>query len=348
MLSGSANMNTYNRYENFYVDADQSKSPTKSFFAGTIKGGVNYNIDRYNNVFINGGYITRAPYLQNGVFVAPVNSNAVNPDPRNEKVEAIELGYEFHSPKFTAQVNAYYTMWKDRTLVSTSTLEYDGERYSTTMNGVDSRYMGVELNFKYIPTRWMEVDGMLTVADNTWQNAPVGYYYNSQGQALASLGDRDTPWTTTTPLSPDHLYAQIDQKGIKVGGSAQLTGSLGVQFKPFKGFRIGGDWTCNANNYSDFALNDRDYFTLEPGQTLKISEPWKIPFGNQLDLNASYNFPITDGVRCTFSANVYNVFNNYYIMDAFTSDSQVGTWENAFRVFYSYGRTFNVRAKFYF
>ncbi len=194
----------------------------------------------------------------------------------------------------------------------------------------------------------MEVDGMLTVADNTWQNAPVGYYYNSQGQALASLGDRDTPWTTTTPLSPDHLYAQIDQKGIKVGGSAQLTGSLGVQFKPFKGFRIGGDWTCNANNYSDFALNDRNYFTLEPGQTLKISEPWKIPFGNQLDLNASYNFPITDGVRCTFSANVYNVFNNYYIMDAFTSDSQVGTWENAFRVFYSYGRTFNVRAKFYF
>ena len=348
VLSGSANMNTYNRYENFYVDADQSKSPTKSFFAGTIKGGANYNIDRYNNVFINGGYITRAPYLQNGVFVSPVNSNAVNPDPRNEKVEAIELGYEFHSPKFTAQVNAYYTMWKDRTLVSTSTLEYDGERYSTTMNGVDSRYMGVELNFKYIPTRWMEVDGMLTVADNTWQNAPVGYYYNSQGQALASLGDRDTPWTTTTPLSPDHLYAQIDQKGIKVGGSAQLTGSLGVQFKPFKGFRIGGDWTCNANNYSDFALNDRNYFSLEPGQTLKISEPWKIPFGNQLDLNASYNFPITDGVRCTFSANVYNVFNNYYIMDAFTSDSQVGTWENAFRVFYSYGRTFNVRAKFYF
>jgi len=41
VLSGSANMNTYNRYENFYVDADKSKSPTKSFFAGTIKGGAN-------------------------------------------------------------------------------------------------------------------------------------------------------------------------------------------------------------------------------------------------------------------------------------------------------------------
>ena len=39
----------------------------------------------------------------------------------------------------------------------------------------------------------MEVDGMLTVADDTWQKAQVRYYYNSQGQALASLGDCDTP-----------------------------------------------------------------------------------------------------------------------------------------------------------
>ncbi len=348
VLSGSANLNTYNRYENFYVDKADRKSPTKSFFAGTVKGGANYNIDRNNNVFINGGYITRAPYLQNGVFISPVNSNAVNPDPRNEKVEAVEIGYEYHSPKFTAQLNAYYTLWKDRTLVSTSTLPYGGERYSTTMNGVDSRYMGVELNFVYKPTKWFELSGMFSIADNTWQNSPVGYFFTSQGEAIANLGDRDTPCTTTTPLSPDHLFAQIDQKGVKVGGSAQLTGALGVQFKPFKGFRIGGDWTCNANNYSDFALNDRNYFTITPGETLKISEPWKIPFGNQLDLNASYNFPITGDVRCTFSANVYNVFNNYYIVDAFTNHTEPGTWKNAFRVFYSYGRTFSLRAKFYF
>ena len=149
-------------------------------------------------------------------------------------------------------------------------------------------------------------------------------------------------------MSEDHLYATINQKGIKVGGSAQITGALGVQVKPFSGFRIGADWTCNANNYSDFDLSDKSDVSLNPGDVLTINKPWRIPFGNQLDINASYNFPITEGVRCSFSANVYNVFNNYYVMDAFTNYSSPGTWENAYRVFYSYGRTFSLRAKFYF
>ena len=349
VLAGAMNLNTYTRYEHFYMDEDKGTSPTKTFFAGNIKAGANYNINRYNNVFINGGYITRAPYLQYGVFVSPANSNAINPNPKNEKVSAIEVGYEFHSPKFTAQLNGYYTMWKDRTLITSTTSEYDGDRFTATMNGVDSRYMGVELNFVYKPTKWFELSGMLAIADNTWQNSPVGYYYNSQGEALSSLGDRETPATVTTPLSPDHLHATINQKGIKVGGSAQTTGAIGAQVKPFRGLRIGADWTFNARNYSDFKLNNSNNSTdLSSKKPLDISTPWRIPFGNQLDLNASYNFPVTEGIRCTFSANVYNVFSNYYIMDAYTDYNKVGTWENAYRVFYSYGRTFNLRVKLHF
>lgn len=348
VLAGAVNVNTYTRYENFYVNKSERTSPTKSFFAGSIKGGVNYNIDRHNNVFFNGGYITRAPYLQYGVFISPANSNAINPNPKNEKVSALEVGYEFHSPKFTVQLNGYFTKWMDRTLISTGTLAYDNDRYTATMNGVDSRYMGLEMNFVYKPTSWFELSGMIAYADNTWQNDPIGYFYDSQGRALASLGDRNTPPTYTEPMSPDHLWAKIDQKDRKVGGSAQTTGALGVQFKPFSGFRVGADWTMNARNFSDFSLNNNSSVSLSPGQTLTISDPWQIPWGQQLDLNASYNFPITGDVRATFSANVYNVFNNNYIMDAYTDYASVGTWENAFRVYYSYGRTFSLRLKLYF
>ena len=348
VLAGAANINTYTRYENFYVNPSESKSPTKSFFAGNVKAGANYNIDRNNNVYVNGGYITRAPYLQYGVFVSPANSNAINPNPRNEKVGAVEVGYEYHSPKFTAQLNGYYTYWMDRTIISSNTNKYDGDRYTATMNGVDSRYMGIELNFVYKPFKWFELSGMLAVADNTWQNSPVGYFYDSQGRALSSVGDQNQAPTYTTPLSEDHLHATINQKGVKVGGSAQTTGAVGVQFKPFSGMRIGADWTCNANNYSDISIANGKSVSLTPGQEMTIAKPWKIPFGNQLDINASYNFPITEGVRCTFSANVYNVLNNYYIMDAYTNSSIDGTWENAYNVFYSHGRTFSLRAKLYF
>ncbi len=349
VLAGAANVNTYTRYEHMYCDESQSKSPSKSFFAGNIKAGANYNIDRYNNVFVNGGYITRAPYLQYGVFISPANSNAINPNPVNEKVAAVELGYEFHSPQFAAQVNAYWINWMDRTMIKSGTLEYDGDRYTATMNGVDSRYMGVEVNMTYKPTRWVEFNGMFAFADNTWQNNPVGYYYNSAGQALASLGSTDVPAQITTPLADDHLHATLLQKGIKVGGSAQLTAALGAQFKPFEGMRVGVDWTCNARNYSDFSLtNSSNGTSLDYKKPVVINEPWQIPFGNQLDLNASYSFPVSTGLRCTFSANVYNVFNNYYIMDAYTDHAVKGTWENAFRVFYSHGRTFALRCKLTF
>ncbi len=349
VLAGAANVNTYTRYEHMYVNDDEAKSPTKSFFAGNIKAGANYNIDRYNNVFVNGGYITRAPYLQYGVFIAPANSNAINPNPVNEKVAAVEVGYEYHSPTFSAQVNGYWINWMDRTMIKSGSLEYDGDRYSVAMNGVDSRYMGVEVNAVYIPTRWLELNGMFAFADNTWQNDPVGYYYNSAGQALASLGSTDVPAAITQPLAEDHLRATVQQKGIKVGGSAQLTAAIGAQVKPFTGMRIGADWTCNARNYSDFSLtNGANASGLDYRTPLVINDPWRIPFGNQLDLNASYSFPITGDLRCTFSANVYNVFNNYYIMDAYTSHSSKGTWENAFRVFYSYGRTFSLRCKLTF
>lgn len=353
VLSGAVNLNTYTRYENMYANEEDRKSPTKSFFAGSIKGGVNYNIDRHNNIFFNGGYITRAPYLQYGVFLSPANSNAINPNPKNEKVGAAEIGYEFHSPTFTVQLNGYYTMWMDKTTISSSTYTSNGvsNRATVNMNGVDSRYMGLEMNFVYKPTKWFELSGMLAYADNTWQNEPIGYWYNEQGQALGYgyyQGSSYKQWYVTEPMSADHAYSMINQKGHKIGGTAMMTGALGVQFRPFTGFRIGADWTMNARNYSDYNFTTNNSASLDAYGTLNIADPWRIPWGQQLDINASYNFPIMGDVRATISGNIYNVFNNYYIMDAYTDNSINGTWENATGVFYSYGRTFNVRLKVYF
>ena len=44
--------------------------------------------------------------------------NDINPNPRNEKVSAFELGYGFVSSNFTANLNLYRTQWRDRLTVS--------------------------------------------------------------------------------------------------------------------------------------------------------------------------------------------------------------------------------------
>lgn len=343
ILAGSLSNTGYQREDFLYYDKAHSKSKWINFIGGTIKGGVNYNIDRHNNVYFNGGYISRAPFFSGGAFLQSTTSNATNPNAVNEKVGAIEIGYEYHSPMFTFTFNGYYTKWLDKTMTKGSDItsgEHAGDRYYLNMEGVDARHMGLEFNFKYRPTTWLDVDGMLSLGDWIWDSNATGYFYNQEGQPLADLRGN----LASGILAPDHASATVNQKGVKVGGSAQTTGALGLQFKPFKGFRIGADWTFSARNYSDYSISASQ---LGANTTLNVGDPWRIPWGNQFDMNASYKFKI-GGVDATLFGNVNNLFNYNYVVDATTASDARGTWDNAYRVFYSFGRTYSVRLKISF
>lgn len=339
VLAGSLNNTTYWRVDHLYYDKEHEKSDKPNFVAGSIKGGANYNIDKHNNVYFNGGYLTRAPFFAKGVFAAQATSNAINPNPVNEKCGSIELGYEFHSPVFTATFNAYYTKWMDKTTTRSSDMA-DGSRYYLNMSGVDARHMGLELNLKYRPTQWLDIDGMLSIGDWNWDSNAKGYYYNDLGQPLANTSGK----LASGVLAEDHAWSVINQKGRKVGGSAQTTGAIGVTVKPFKGMRIGADWTFSARNYSDYQVSDND---LIPFKEVNVADPWRIPWGNQLDMSASYKFQMA-GFEATLFGNVNNLFNYNYVVDAYTASGSRGTWENAYRVFYSFGRTYSLRLKIAF
>lgn len=339
VLAGSLNNTTYWRVDRFYYDKEHGTSEKPNFIAGSVKGGANYNIDKHNNVYFNGGYLTRAPFFAKGVFAAQATSNAINPDPVNEKCGSIEVGYEYHSPIFTATFNAYYTKWMDKTTTRSSDMA-DGSRYYLNMSGVDARHMGLELNLKYRPTQWLDIDGMLSIGDWNWDSNAKGYYYNDLGQPLANTSGK----LASGVLAEDHAWSVINQKGRKVGGSAQTTGAIGVTVKPFKGMRIGADWTFSARNYSDYQVSDND---LIPFKEVNVADPWRIPWGNQLDMSASYKFQMA-GFEATLFGNVNNLFNYNYVVDAYTASGSRGTWENAYRVFYSFGRTYSLRLKIAF
>lgn len=342
VLAGAINNNTYWRKDFYYYDAANARSATKNFLGGTIKGGVNYNIDRHNNVFFNGGYISRAPFFSYGVFLSSQRSNITNPDALNEKVGSLEVGYGYHSPKLAVEVNGYYTKWMDRTMSKGEQIDpaiaQDGSTYYYfAMSGVDARHMGVEVSLKYKPVKWFDFDAMLSLGDWQWDSNATGYFYNQNGAPLANLNGT----VASGILAPDHLSATLEQKGVKVSGSAQTTTSFGVTFRPFKGFRIGADWTAFFRNYSDIALTAS---SLQNGKVLKPGTPWRIPWGNALDVNASYRFKL-GGLDATLYGNVNNLCNYNYVTQAQTDLGEVGTWRNANRVFYSFGRTYSLKLK---
>lgn len=340
VLSGALNNNTYWRRDFFFYDKEHERSETMNFIGGTIKGGANYNLDKHNNVFFNAGYISRAPFFSGGVFLNSQYSNITNPKAVNEKVVSFEVGYGLRSRYFALTFNGYYTRWMDRTMAKggyIETGEHAGDRYVFNMEGVNSRHMGLELNATYLPTRWLEVNGMISLGDWQWDSNATGYFYNQDGEPLSSVNGS----IASGILAPDHLWATLDQKGVKVGGSAQTTAALGLIVKPFQGMRLGFDWTCAARNYSDLNITAS---TLQNGGTIVAGEPWRIPWGHSLDISASYRFKL-GGLDATVYGNVNNLYNYNYVTQAYCPVSAIGTWENAYQVFYSFGRTYSMRLR---
>lgn len=102
----------------------------------------------------------------------------------------------------------------DKTTTRTGNIEvgeHAGDRYYMNMAGVDARHMGLELNFTFIPARWIEVNGMASIGDYQWDSNSTGYFYNQLGQPLADLAGS----VASGILAKDHIHATLEQKASK-------------------------------------------------------------------------------------------------------------------------------------
>ena len=342
-VSGGLSNTGYWRYDRMYYSKDKAKSDTKNYLGGNIKGGVNYNLNEKNNVFINAGFITRAPMFDTS-FVNSQNSHARNEDAKNEKIMSFEVGYGYRSGIFTANLNAYYTRWMDKALYDSGDFDnnVDGQnikdRYTLNMTGANANHLGVELDFAIRPLRWLDINGMFSWGDWRWNGNASGYYYNAAGQLMT-----DFKGGTLADMSQASNYkANIKMDNVYVGGSAQTTAALGVNIRPMKGLRISADWNFFARNFADY---DIDAGNAGFGDEIVVVSPWEIPSYSTFDLSAGYSFDFGK-VRATLSGNVNNLFDQEYIADA--RDGGSHNWETATRVLYGFGRTYSVRLKFNF
>ena len=318
---------------------------TASITTRHTKGGVNYNINPHHNVFLNAGFISRAPKF-NGAFMTSNTSHAFNRNAKNEKIASVEIGYGFHNEYVNVAVNAYYTRWMDKTMSRSTTLGDQSNGY-INMKGVGARHMGLEFEAKARPTKWLEINAMLSLGDWRWKGKDViGYVFDEHGNAVTADGKQTTPYSTEE--GKEHAWAMIDVENIRVGGQAQTTAALGVLFKPFKGFRIGGEYTLYDRNYSYYSFSGSNLVT---GKTVHIVEPYRCPIGGTLDIRASYSFDMGP-LRATLAANMTNVLDQHHIEKAWSASTVTqtvaeNTKDNIY-FFYNKGRQWNVRLKLQF
>jgi hypothetical protein len=331
-IAASIANQTYWRVGKFYYDNERSDIANRLGF--TVKGGVNYNINKFFNVFGNIGYISRNPFSSGGIFLSNTTSNGMNPNPQNEKIFSKELGANFKTSYFTANLNLYHTNWNDKTTVRAIDAS-NPDKGVVNLTGVNATHQGIELEILAIPFKALELKGMLSFGDWRWKDIAEGYAYNKDGFPVDANGN-----LVNEAGGPDHAKVILNMNNAHVGNAAQFTAAIGASYAFFGGaLKIGTDVMYYGRNYSNYTMPTGTF-----NQEVNVYEPWRIPDAWVVDAFARYTFNI-GRFNATLNANVNNLFNEVYIADANDGSDHTA---NTATVLYCFGRTMSVGLKIHF
>ncbi|HQB78999.1 MAG TPA: TonB-dependent receptor [Tenuifilaceae bacterium] len=291
----------------YLKDSPERETDWQKFTTFSIKGGANYNITENHNVFVNGGYFTRAPFFRS-VFLN--YRNEINEAVKLERVFSAEVGYGYRSRIFSANVTAYRTAWLDKALSRTVGLE------TYNILGLDAIHQGIEVDFTTKPIERLEVRGMLSLGDWRWGSDVNASVFDENNQPVGS------------PVT-------VFSDGLHVGDAAQTTASIGVDYEFLPKFKVALDWTYYDRLYAYFDVNSRQSVAD------KGIDAWKMPSYQLVDLGLKYDFKV-GGMNTTLYGNIYNLFDVEYISDA--NDGSSHDFDTA-TVYYGFGRTWNMSIK---
>jgi iron complex outermembrane recepter protein len=307
-LSAALSHTGYRRTDYFIYEKDspEMRSDWVKFNAYSIKGGTNYNISQNHNIFINGGYFTRAPFFRYA-FIG--FTNEVNMGVKHEKVLSAEIGYGYRSQFFSGNLTIYRTNWIDKALTRRI-----GDM-TANLTGLNALHQGIELDFIVEPLPRLEIKGMVSIGDWQWTDDVIADVYDEFQELVG----------TVTVYAGD----------LMVGNSAQTTAGLSLDYEVLPNVSMGLDFTHFDRLFADFNVENRTVFEERGLQA------WQMPDYQVVDLSVRYRFQIA-GMNTSMFANINNLLDTVYIADA--TDGASFDYDTA-TVYYGFGRTWSLSFK---
>ena len=255
----------------------------------TIKYGFNYNINEYNNIFLNSGYLEKAPKFNN-VFDY---DNSEFASIRNEKVAAMELGHSYNSSLFSTNLNLYHTEWYNKPQSGSTVVDGDPIKYN--INGIDALHRGVEFDIAVNLSKKLSLQLLSSIGDWRWTSGDTIRSYDQNNNLLG--------------------VDYFDATGVHVGDAAQLQLGSSIRYSPIKNVYIKLKAMRFDNHYADF--NPFDLKDENAGR-----DSWRVPAYTLFDIHAGYNFRY-EKVYLDFKINILNALNTTYISDALNNDTYI-------------------------
>lgn len=205
------------------------------------KFGLNYDINAQHRVFASYAIAHKEPVRNN------YEDNQGLPL-SSERLNDLEIGYQFRSARFSAGVNFYWMNYKDQ-FVLTGALNEIGE--AVAMNVPKSYRMGVELEAAWQPVDWFRWDANATFSKNRVKDSKV------------TLNDYTTVSVGDAPLSfsPDVIFNNIfsfNYRGLKASLQSQY---IGKQYMTNSGFDTMIGWDAEGNRTTESIALDAHFST---------------------------------------------------------------------------------------
>ncbi len=306
-VAGTLSNTWYQREDRYnYVSDINSRVITQG--GADAKAGINFNINEFNRLYLNTGFYSKEPYFQY-IFVNFTNVPVRNI--KNEKIKAFEVGYGYKHQAVNIDLNAYYTVWQDKSLLSNENIQLaDSTMTRAMIRGLDALHTGVELEINARPWPFLNIGINASAGNWKWKNNVVAELYNE-----------DNVLIDTTRVYADGLY---------VGGAPQTQVGLYAGLDVTKTLNLRANWLYYDRLWADFDPASRN-------DPLDHRQPYRLPAYDVLDLYMTWQFVIADH-QATFEAACFNVGGKAHILDG---DDGPGHDEATFRGFWSFGRTFS-------
>ncbi len=321
-LQTSLSNQQYQRIDFFNLPPENQKSDWIKKWGGNIKAGFSYKIDPSKKIYINGGYFSKQPLFK--AIFPKWNSNEANIKVPNEKIYSAETGLLFKNRNYKFLLNLYSTLWKDRMVIVNDLI--NNQQVSGNLYGVTEVHQGIEIENR-IKLNSFAINGMVSIGNWHYQgNVNNVKLYNFQQQEVAVK----------------NYYLN----GIKVGNAPQFTANYKITYK------INNKITISYNQF----FVDKLYAAID---ATNFSNPdnkgsLKLPAYSVSDINLSFQTKIRKKSKVKVNFIVKNLMDEHYISESKTNffpEENTNTWKGINtknRVFFGWGRTFNVNLSYEF
>ncbi len=198
-----------------FPDNSFGKSSVNDFVNYALKGGITYKFNGRNYIYVNGAYLTRAPYFDN-VYLAPRTRDFTQTNITSEKIKSLEAGYVLNTPNTKARVTGYVTQFEDG--MNVLTFYHDDVRnfVNYALSNIDKIHYGGEFGLE------------TKVARNITLNAAAAvgrHYFTSRQNAIVTVDNN------SSQLDISQANQTVYSENYKVPSSPQEAYSLGLTYR---------------------------------------------------------------------------------------------------------------------